>query len=202
MNEFQKTVLDETIKEVNLFQIERVLINTAIFIPLAIIVFMIAKISLSWIPITLIVVSSFVYTLIREFIGQNRTRKLLYKQCDYLYEKKTGTSLFIPIIQKIGKKVYLKASALYIQNNELFMEAFKQTLYFAKTFDSISVPHGNDFKVYEITPLMGENIVRYEGSLLNTDYHFFTINNPEVARLLSAFIPVEKGPEIHADTTQ
>jgi len=202
MNDIQYNIVKASVKKAHLFQISRVIINSVIFIPLALVVFWIAQIIINWISISMIVFISFFYTFLKELMIINRAKKMLINQNKFLLNKNKDTSLFIPVLEKVGKKNFIKSSALFIQHDKLYLEAFRTTFFSSKPSDSISVPYGKDFVVTEVLMLPDEQLIRYKGMLMNTEYHFYTIDMPELVEKLSQYISFQKGKDLNADTTQ
>ncbi|MBU0997315.1 MAG: hypothetical protein KKE16_04640 [Firmicutes bacterium] len=202
MNDLQYEIVKTTVKKAHLFQISRVVINSVIFIPFALIVFWIAAIVLNWISISMIVFISFFYTFLKELMIISRTKKTLINQSKFLMSKNTDATLYIPILEKVGKKTFVKSSALFIQKDKLFLEAFRSTYFSTKPTDSISVPYGKDFEITEAKLIPEEHLIKYSGTLMDTEYHFYTIDLPGLIHQLSTFITFEKGNYKDVNTTQ
>jgi hypothetical protein len=122
-------------------------------------------------------------------------------QYDFLLSRHPNMTLYIPLLSRLGKRNHLKSSALFIDDDILYLEAFKNQMLSTNPTDSITVPYGTDFVISSIFELDLNKLVQYTGKLLEYDYHFYTLYEKTINELMAKYIFNERNIN-HADTSQ
>jgi len=117
----QKIVLDASTSRVNPISIKKILLSCAIYIPLVLLVFYLAEITFTILNVSMVIVVVFVYALIKEITLSKRAKKILAKQYTYLLQKHPLMTFYIPLLEVTNRKTYLKLSALFVENDQVFL---------------------------------------------------------------------------------
>lgn len=193
MSPEQKLVLDSSTAKVNPISIRKMAITSAIYIPVVLLVFYLLEITFTVWNVLMVVGVVFAYAFIKEFILSKRAKKILAKQYAYMLKKHPQLSFYVPLLDVTKNRTFLKLSALFFENDELFLEAYKQKLFSYTPVDSITIPYGKDFVIKKRRSVTALNLVEYQGTLVDYDYHFFTFNQESVNQMIDEHIQSEKG---------
>ncbi|MDD3122309.1 MAG: hypothetical protein PHC62_02210 [Candidatus Izemoplasmatales bacterium] len=201
MSPFQRSLLIDSAKKVQTINVFRILLNVVIFDAFVVAVFLFAEVPFNFLIGSVIFVISIGYTVLKEFMILNRVKKMTKFQYDFLLEKHPQMSIYIPLISHEGKKNHLKSSALYLENDNLFLEAFKHQMLSTKPSDSITVPYGTEFIITSMEPMDLNGLIHYAGNLLEYDYEFYVLNEKTINDLMAKYIVNERNID-NANTSQ
>lgn len=197
MREDQSALLKTTSDKVHLFSWKRVLINTLFFVPFVIIIFLVASIEITLLIVVFTFVASFLYTFAKEWMMDKRTKKLVVSQYEYLKAQKPNLDFYIPILDLLGKRVYLKPSALFSEDDTLTLAAYKQIAYSVKPVDVIFVPEGKGLLIHEKTKVMNDELIEYRGLLLDNEYRFYVLNDALIEAIIDSKMTQRKEQNVN-----
>lgn len=187
MERLQEEVLAKTEKLVGQFNILRVLIYTAISGVLILLILWAIGVAIfeDYRIIIFAFGLSLAYSFFRDFFITRYSRKMMYSYYEYLKRKKPKIELYIPLFQKTNSGMLLKKSALFIDNNELYLEAFNQQRSKKEPDDSISVKRGRDFAIDNITlDKEAPRYVNYQARLMDGDIRFSIVYIKEIIDII------------------
>ncbi len=184
MKELQETILKKTINEIYPWNILVVLINAMFSAAIVLILLVILEYEVKPLLIIIVVVVSIGWISIRDLYRVKKNTKQLYKQHDYIIEKKPYATLHLPIFGKVGVRQQLKNATLFFIEDRLFMEAYKKDAKNKEITESRTVKQGKDFIIHEYQENDKHQYVTYKATLMETDYEFNVVNIPEVISMI------------------
>ncbi len=188
MSKDQQLLLDQSAKEVHRHQLIQELFNALLYIIFVIIIFYFFNISISFTNVLLISIISFTYAFGKEWFFNRRTKQMMKYQYEYIEKKYQEITLFIPMMDKIGRRFLLKPAAIIVKDNQLYLEAFKQSMTSLLPSESIVVNYSDEWFIENFDKDQAKPLFHYSGKLVDTYYKFTTIANPVIEEVLNAFI--------------
>lgn len=193
MSEQQTLLISKAERIVSSFNLLKIFINALIYSVILYLGFLILKIDPDWITIIIVFFMLLVYFFLKDFMLYRQAKKAIKSQYDFLISKHPNITLYIPIIGKNGLMLYMKKAALFIDNDDLFLEAFDQQAFKQTPTKSISMPHGDDFLIKTIRPDKKKPYFLVTSSIKNHDYEFIIPDDKFLIEYINSKIqPLEK----------
>ncbi len=184
MEELQEKIFAETEELVANFSILRVVLYSLASSAIIVVLLIAFSLRVDVYTVSLAVVVSFIYVYLRDLIWKKKAYRLIHRNYKFLKQKRPGMKLYVPLFSGTRSGIYLKKAAIFYDNKHFYIEAFQQTVLSRGPKDSITLKFGYDFDLGQRSPGFNENIVNYQGKLLNSDYNFSVINNKELIDLM------------------
>lgn len=121
-----------------------------------------------------------IYTLIRDFTIARYSLKTMDRFYQFLANKEPFVELYVPVLEKNAQGYFLKKTAIFFKEGEMFLEAFKQVRSRRDKQESITVKYGKDFSITLNHLDKDGKVFLFEGFLMDTPYQFSIVNIPEV----------------------
>lgn len=191
MEETQKQIIDQTTPLIRLFSWKSFLVNVIAY---TVIVGLIFYLLYGWqteLMIT-IVVLVVVYSLLKDWMMQRQTKRIMKQQMQYVGKKYPSMVLYLPILDQMGRTTLLKRAALVFTDQWLFLEAFNQKAFSATPSESIKVPYGKGFTIQSFEIQSERKLITFQATLMDQSYQFLTTNHEEVVRHFQKIIPIQK----------
>ena len=184
MKELQDTILKKTVNEIYPLNLAVVIINAVFSAAIVLILLVILEYELDVLLVSIVIIVSIGWVGLRDLYRVKKNTKQLYKQHDYIMEKKPYATLHVPIFGKVGARHQLKNAALFFIEDRLFMEAYKKDSKNKEITESRTVKQGKDFIIHEYQENDKHQFVTYKATLMTTDYEFNVVNIPEVINMI------------------
>ncbi len=175
---------------VSSFNLIKILINAIIYSVVLFLGFLVLKIDPDWITIIIVFIMLLLYFFAKDFMLYRQAKKAIKSQYDYLISKHPNISLYIPIIGKNGLMLYMKKAALFIDDDNLFLEAFDQQAFKQTPTKSISMPHGEDFIIKALQPDKRKPYYVVTSSIKEHDYEFIIPSDQFVIDYINSKISI------------
>lgn len=186
MKELQKQIFDETEKLVGKFSFIRAIVYTVISAGIILLILLALSYPIDVYSISFAVGISFIYSVTRDIFLTKYSKKTMYAFYDFLLKKKPDITLYIPLFEKTRQGVMLKKASLYIDNNEVYMEAFNQHRKRNTPPESISIKRGRDFALDAFNHDESDKIITYQARLMQKELRFSLVNIKEVINLIES----------------
>lgn len=191
MKELQEKIIQASMSKIEGFTIKKVIISTVVYVAFILIVFLIAQIEMNYLHYILVTVISFLYCFFREKMVSRRVLRIVDFQYQFLKAKHPSMSLYIPLFSATAETITFKKSALMIDKNKLYLEAFQTSRVSMKPTNSISLIHGDQFILTDHQKYK-KDLHLFIGTLLQKDYQLAIADIEEVVSLISKYIKFEK----------
>jgi len=127
------------------------------------------------------------YAVFRAYFTHRQFKAGIAAHLAYLRTRHPQLELYVPMIEKLGRTTLLKRSALFIEDGALALEAFNQPGFAKTPKDSITVPAGVDFRIFEVLPEPKTALVGFRSELMRNPYRFHIVNDDETVARIMAF---------------
>lgn len=187
----QQVLLDLTYKKIAKFDSRKFILDMTLYVAGVLAILFILLGRFDWIYAITVPFMTAIYLLIKHVYLIKQVKKTISNQFYFIENAHPKTSLYIPIMDKSGKKFYLKRAALYLQDDELFMDALRQKTFSSIPDESITIPYGEEFFITSIHHDELNKVIICEGTLINTAYHFIVIDEPSILKRLETLVKFE-----------
>ncbi len=141
-----------------------------------------------WVFAVTVPVMSAVYLLFKHLYMTRQVKKTLNNQYYFIEHNHPNLQLFIPMLDSNRKKYYLKRAALYLEGDALLLDALRQKSFSSLPEEAITIPYGEEFFITRIIQEKNNQVLICDGTLIDTDYRFIVIDEPEIYERLSSLI--------------
>jgi hypothetical protein len=196
MNEIQKLIIDQSIKSVRILDAKRIAVNTLIYALLALALIYFVTQTIDLFSGILILVFALLYSFIKDYTMFAQTKKIIQSHWNYIKTKKPRADLYTPMLEKSGRGMLLKRAALFFENDKMFLEAFRQQAFSTVPKESLTIPFGRDFIITDTYPVPNRNLIIYIGTLMNSPYQFYVVNQTDVVNRIQTAIDNQLKKEV------
>jgi hypothetical protein len=179
MDKLQEQIFTESKNLIKRFNLMRFLLYFFVSVTVIIVILLILSM-LDWYNTVFVLILSLLYSFIRDYMIARYSIKTLDRFYQYLIDKDPEVEIFIPVLERNYQGYFLKKTALYFKNDELYLEAFKQTSSKRDKQDSITVRYGKDFNITGSQIDKAGKVYLFESFLMDTNYKFSLANVPEI----------------------
>lgn len=190
MQEDQRRILTTTLELIQPFSWMSILWQVGLFTLVGGVVFWIGFSGFDPIAMSTLFVFAILYTFAKVFLTRKRLQKVLQGRLEYLNKKHPSMTLFVPILEKIGRRFYLRPAALFF-DGKTKLEAFRQSFSMVTPSESITCEYGPHFQI-EHTEEQASTI-SYVGRFMEKDYRFHTTNDPVIVSSILQDFSNKKG---------
>ncbi len=183
----QKRILDETEKLITRLDFKRMSVLAIISSISVLIVFRWIDYPLSWQFAILVLIFAYLYALIRDVIIVRKTKKTLKIYYDFSFEKHPNIQLFIPIFTKTNQIYTLKRASLFIENDILYLEAYKRASLSSRLDNSVVARYNKDFFIDKYSVNKSGKYIEFETRILYKKYFFSMINDEELLQIIEKY---------------
>ena len=183
MTKLQEEIFAQTKKlvgQVNLIRIFFYTLISTLIIIIVLSIFGILTIELVFIIIGI----SMLYSYLRDYSITKYSAKQMEKYYNYSLEKYDDIDLYIPLLEKSYQGYFLKRSALIIQDDILYLEAFRQKRSSKQKQVSISVKYGTKFIIDMQKIDKNNKSVTFDSTFSTEYYRFSIVYNKEALELI------------------
>jgi len=184
MDRLQEQLINESKKLIRQFNLTRFLLYFLVSVTVIIIILLVLSM-LDWYNTIFVIILSLLYSFIRDFMIARYSINTLDRFYKFLLDKDPEVELFIPVLERNYQGYFLKKTALYFKNDQLFLEAFKQTSSKRDKQESITVKYGKDFSITSSQLDPAGKVYLFESFLMDTNYKFSLPNIPEVIQKIN-----------------
>jgi glucan phosphoethanolaminetransferase (alkaline phosphatase superfamily) len=177
MQKLQEEIFFQTKKLTGTVNIVRIFFYT--LVSSLILVFVLYMFNMLTLPLVgFIVLLSALYSFLRDYSISKYSNKQLDKFYAHAKAEHDDLNLYIPLLEKTYQGYFLKRAALIIDNNQLYMEAFRQKK--KADHDQISIPvkYGDKFVIDRLTTDKNNKSVTIDSTFSGQYYRFSIINHP------------------------
>jgi hypothetical protein len=186
--DLQQKILDGTLAAVNAFSVVKIAINAVVYAVVGgMLVYVVFPGTFDAIVALACVGFGVVYAYARDFFLHRQIKLVLASHVQYVRAKHPQVQLYVPMLDKVGSSVLLKRSGLFIEDGELALEAFNQPAFAKVPKDSITVPCGVDFRIFEATDDAKKPLTGFRAELMRNPYQFFVLKDPETVARIAAY---------------
>ncbi|MCK7486062.1 MAG: hypothetical protein MZU97_11285 [Bacillus subtilis] len=119
------------------------------------------------------VLGGLLYSLFRDIITHRRAKAAIFSHLAYTEGEASPDGALRPDARgKLGSNVLLKRAGLFFEDGELDLEAFNQPAFAKRPKDSITVPCGVDFKIFEAAADAKLSLTLYRCELMKNNLPF------------------------------
>jgi hypothetical protein len=179
MNRLQQEIFEQTKRLIGTINLIRIFFYTVISAAMLIIVLSIFNM-LSLQMGLLTVGISMLYSLIRDVSITRYSAKQLDKYYDYADDKFDQMTLYIPLLEKTYQGYFLKRAALIINDDKLYLEAFRQKRKQNQDQISISVPYGDKFIIDYQEVDKNMKSISIDSTFSGQYYRFSIVNHKQI----------------------
>ncbi|MDD3129218.1 MAG: hypothetical protein PHF05_02950 [Candidatus Izemoplasmatales bacterium] len=179
MSTLQQRIFDESKKLIKKFNLFRFVIYFLISVTIIILILLILGF-LDLYSAIFVTVLALIYSIVRDFTIARYSLKTMDKFYEFLLTKKDNVELYIPVLEKNAQGYFLKKTAIYFENGEMYLEAFKQVTSKRENQESITVKYGRDFSITNNRLDKDGKVFIFNSFLMDTAYQFSIINIDEV----------------------
>jgi len=192
--DLQQKIVDGTIAVVTRRNPLRMTVNAVVYAAIgAMLVYAVYPESFDVTSVVVCVAFGALYTVLRDYLVRRQARAVLASHVAYVKARHPQVDLYVPMLDKVGSAVLLKRSGLFLEDGELALEAFNQPPFAKVPKDSITVPCGVDFRIFEATDDAKLPIRGYRAELMKNPYAFFVLRDEEIAARITSFAaPIER----------
>lgn len=180
MEELQDQILrrtDELLYPINIFAIVINSLFGAVILTLFLSLF---NLELTVLNVSIVSFAAIAWVTGRYFYMNNKSKKRLFNQYKYIYDKRPYADLKIPIFEKYGSKLETKNAILYFVKDTLIMEAFRKDEKGREIIGSKPIKQGKDFVIYDYQIDSRNRYVTYKASLMGANYNFSFVNSKQL----------------------
>lgn len=179
MNRLQQEIFEQTKRLIGTINLIRIFFYTVISAAMLIIVLSIFNM-LSLQMGLLTVGISMLYSLIRDVSITRYSAKQLDKYYDNADDKFDQMTLYIPLLEKTYQGYFLKRAALIINDDKLYLEAFRQKRKQNQDQISISVPYGDQFIIDYQEVDKNMKSISIDSTFSGQYYRFSIVNHKQI----------------------
>ncbi|PKL01550.1 MAG: hypothetical protein CVV56_00785 [Tenericutes bacterium HGW-Tenericutes-1] len=187
----QQYLIDQTFKRIAKFDSLKFLFDMVLYVAgvLAILFILIGR--FDWVYAITVPFMTSIYLLVKHAYLVKQVKKTIHNQFYFVEHTHPKQTLYIPIMDKVNKKYYLKRAALYIQDDQLFMDALRQKTFSSLPDESITIPYGEEFFLSTVTHDELNHVIICNGTLIDTPYRFIVIYESTIFNRLETLVKIE-----------
>lgn len=187
----QQYLIDQTFKKIAKFDLLKFVFDMVLYVAgvLAILFILIGR--FDWIYMITVPFMTAIYLFVKHAYLVKQVKKTIYNQFYFIENAHPKLSLYIPIMDKANKKFYLKRAALYIQGEQLAMDALRQKTFSSLPDESITIPYGEEFYLTSVSHDEINQMIVCNGTLIDTPYRFIVIYESNIFKRLSSLVKIE-----------
>ena len=183
MNKTQQEVFLQTKRLTGTINLIRIFFYTIISSSILILVLYMFNM-LAWNMAFFVVALSMLYSFLRDYSISKYSNKQLDKYYDYAKGEHDNLTLYIPLLEKTYQGYFLKRAALIIDDNKLYMEAFRQKRKNSDDQISIPVKYGDRFVIDRQTVDKNNKSVTMDSTFSGQYYRFSIVNHPKALEMI------------------
>ncbi|MFA5006832.1 MAG: hypothetical protein WC509_05165 [Candidatus Izemoplasmatales bacterium] len=183
----QDRVIEGTLQAVAPLKADRIAIHAAFYAALVFAFYMLLVGAIDWVGGVAAGLGGVLYSVVRDFSTARRYRRALASHLAYVQEKHPHVELYVPMVEKLGNSLLLKRSGLFLEDGRLSLEAFNQPAFAKSPKDSITVPVGVDFRIFESVSEAKVPLVGFRSELMKNAYRFHVYGDEEAVARIAAF---------------
>ncbi len=188
----QQLLIDKSFKLIAKLDPIKFLLDMALYIIGVLAILFLIMGRFDWIFAITVPFMTSIYLLVKYVFLIKQVKKTISNQFFFIENSHPKASLYIPMMDKTGKKFYLKRAALYIINDMIYMDALRQRTFSSVPEEAITIPYGDEFYITSITKDELNGVAICEGTLIDTAYRFIVINDTNIIQRLESLIRLEK----------
>jgi len=183
----QERVIEGTLAAVSAKKPAKVVLNAAFYAVFAAALYVLIGGSIDLFAILACVGGGLLYSLSRDGFTHRRVKAVLASHLAYVKAKHPQMELYVPMVETVGSTILLKRSGLFFEDGELALEAFNQPAFAKQPKESITVPCGVDFKIFEAVRDDKIPFVLFRSELMKNHYRFQVLKDDDVIARITAF---------------
>lgn len=187
----QQYLIDQTFKKIAKFDLLKFVFDMVLYVAgvLAILFILIGR--FDWIYMITVPFMTAIYLFVKHAYLIKQVKKTIHNQFYFIENAHPKLLLYIPIMDKANKKFYLKRAALYIQGEQLAMDALRQKTFSSLPDESITIPYGEEFYLTSVSHDEINQVIICNGTLIDTPYRFIVIFESNIFKRLSSLVKIE-----------
>jgi ABC-type multidrug transport system fused ATPase/permease subunit len=179
MDKMQEEIFFQTKKLTGTINLIRIFFYTVISSLMLIIVLALFNM-FSWQMALIVLAISAVYSFLRDYAITKYTSKQMIKYYEHTKNNHDHLSLYVPLLEKTYQGYFLKRAALIIDDNQLYIEAFRQKKNEKQEQISIPVKYGEKFVIDRQTNDKNKLSITMDSTFSGQYYRFSVVNHPEM----------------------
>jgi ABC-type multidrug transport system fused ATPase/permease subunit len=179
MDKMQEEIFFQTKKLTGTINLIRIFFYTIISSLMLIIVLALFNM-FSWQMALIVLAISAVYSFLRDYAITKYTSKQMIKYYEHTKNNHDDLSLYVPLLEKTYQGYFLKRAALIIDDNQLYIEAFRQKKNEKQEQISIPVKYGEKFVIDRQTNDKNKLSITMDSTFSGQYYRFSVVNHPEM----------------------
>lgn len=186
--ELQEKLINRTFRLITRFDWLKFALDMVLYVGAVLAILYILLEQFDWVFAVTVPIMSAIYLFFKHLYMTRQVKKTLNNQFYFIEHNHPNLQLFIPMLDNNRKKHYLKRAALYLDGNELFLDALRQKSFSSLPDEAITIPYGEEFFISRIIQDKNNQILICDGTLIDTDYRFIVIDEPEIYKRLTSLI--------------
>ncbi len=192
MSEDQAALIHKAERILSAFSLLKIAINTVIYTGIMVLFFLILRMELEMITISIVFVMLAIYFFLKDYILYRQAKGAINRQFAFMQKRHHNLSLYIPIMGKNGWMIYLKRAAIYIAAEELYLEAFDQEAFRSEPKQTISLKLGEDFQIFSLIIDKKRPFYHVAAAIKGQNYAFILPEHERIVDFIQTKIKTEE----------
>lgn len=187
----QQYLIDQTFNKIAKFDSRKYIIDMILYITAILAILFILNGRFDWIYMVTVSLMTAIYLFIKHVYLRKQVKKTIHNQFSFIERTHPKQTLYIPMMEKTSRKYYLKRSALFIQDDLVWLDALRQKVFSSVPDESITISYGEEFFLTSVSQDETNQVIICHGTLIETPYRFIVTYEPTIFKRLSSLVKIE-----------
>jgi len=191
-NDLQEKLINRSFRKISQFDWLKFAFDMLLYAGAVIAIIFIFLERFDWVFSITVPIMTAIYLLFKHFYMVKQVKKTLVNQFYFVENNHPKLQIFIPMLDNNRKKFFLKRAALYFDDDVLYLDALRQKSFSSLPEEAITITYGDEFYISNIIHDKEHQVLICDGTLIDTNYRFIIVDEPEIYERLSKLIILKK----------